>query len=238
MAALSLPGRSRESELMDAETTDFETFAACLRDLERVNRASFGYRPTLSWLDSIVGGRQLASLSLLDVGSGHGDMLRRVWLWARRRGLAVELTGVDLNPWSARAAREATPTGMDIRYETADVFAIAPGRRFDIIVSALFAHHLSDPDLVRFLRWMEATARLGWFVNDLHRHWIAEQGLRAIFAALPVHRFVRHDGPVSVRRAFTRGELEALLTAAGVPPGRAAIRWHAPFRWGMGATAA
>jgi hypothetical protein len=63
---------------------------------------------------------------------------------------------------------------------------------------------------------------------------VAEHGLRAIFAVLPVHHFVRHDGPVSVRRAFTRGELTSLLDAAAIPPGRATIRWHMPFRWGVG----
>jgi hypothetical protein len=81
---------------------------------------------------------------------------------------------------------------------------------------------------------MEANARIGWFINDLHRHWLPEHGLRAIFATVPVHRFVRHDGPTSVRRAFTRDDIVRLLDAAGIPPGRAGVRWHFPFRWGIG----
>lgn len=231
-ATFALPGRSREAELMDAAGTDYATFRACLVDLERVNRASLGYRPTLAWLDRIAGARR--RLRVLDVGCGHGDMLRRVRLWARRRGIVAELAGVDLNPLAARAARAATPADMDIHYETADVFALDPGREVDVVLSALFAHHLSDADLPRFVRWMEATARVGWFVNDLHRHPLADRGLRALFAALPVHGFVRHDGPVSVRRGFTRADLGRLLVAAGVGPDRAEIRWSFPFRWGMG----
>jgi hypothetical protein len=235
-ATFSLPGRSREAELMDADTTDFATFAACLRDLERVNRASLGYRPTLRWLDAVTRKHRAdgTPLTILDVGSGHGDMLRCIWRWATAARIPVTLTGIDLNPWSTRAAEAATPAGMPIRFETGDLFAIAPERRFDIILSALFAHHLSDEGLLRFVRWMEASARIGWFINDLHRHPVAEHGLRAIFAVLPVHHFVRHDGPVSVRRAFTRGELTSLLDAAAIPPGRATIRWHMPFRWGVG----
>jgi 2-polyprenyl-3-methyl-5-hydroxy-6-metoxy-1,4-benzoquinol methylase len=146
----------------------------------------------------------------------------------------VDLTGVDLNPWSARAAAAATPPDLPIRYETGDVFDLDPARRFDVVVSALFTHHLDDAGLVRFLRWMQATARVGWFVNDLHRHALPEWFLRAVFAAPGVNRLVRHDGPASFRRAMTRAEWQLALDAAGV---RARIAWHAPFRWGVGTDA-
>lgn len=231
--SLDLPGRSREAELMDGAALSFAEFGACLRQLEWINRLSLGYRPTLRWLDRVARGR--ATLSVLDVGSGHGDTLRRIAGWAGRRGLAVELTGLDLNPWSARAALLATPPGLSIAYETGDVFALDPGRHFDVVVSALFTHHLDDARLVRFLRWMQATARLGWFVNDLHRHALPEWFLRAAFAAPGVNRLVRHDGPASFRRAMTRAEWRQALDAAGVA-GR--VTWHAPFRWGIESVAA
>lgn len=231
-AGFALPGRSRQPERMDEEPVAFEDFAACLRDLERVNRLSLGYRPTLDWLDRVAAGRR--RLSLLDVGSGGGDMLRRVWAWSRKRGVEVELTGVDLNCHATRAAREATPAEAPIRFETGDAFDIGAGRRFDVIVSALFAHHLDDAGLLRFVRWMDRTARLGWFVNDLHRCALPRRFLQGAFALAPVHRFVRHDGPVSVARAFTRAELEALLAAAEVPHERTELRWRFPFRWGLG----
>lgn len=217
---------------MDGKDLSFAEFQSCLRQLEWINRLSLGYRPTLRWLDRIARGR--TTLSVLDVGSGHGDTLRRIALWARARGIAVELTGVDLNPWSEQAAALATPPNMPITYKTGDVFALDPARHFDVVVSALFAHHLDDTQLVRFLRWMQATARLGWFVNDLHRHKLPEWFLRTVFAAPGVNRLVRHDGPASFRRAMTRAEWQRALDAAGV---RARIAWHAPFRWGVGTDA-
>jgi hypothetical protein len=75
---------------------------------------------------------------------------------------------------------------------------------------------------------MERTARVGWLINDLHRHWLAWAGFRLLAFVLRWHPIVAHDGALSVRRAFTRAELEALLAAAGV---QAEIRWHFPFRW-------
>src|SRR3546814_10011901 len=88
-------------------------------------------------------------------------MLRLVHRWAARRGLKVSLTGVDLNPWSAKAAAAATPPGMAIKYVTADLFDYRPSQPPDIILSSLFAHHLPDDSLVRFLRWMDASAGRG-----------------------------------------------------------------------------
>jgi 2-polyprenyl-3-methyl-5-hydroxy-6-metoxy-1,4-benzoquinol methylase len=217
---------------MDGAGLSFAEFQSCLRQLEWINRLSLGYRPTLRWLDRVARGRK--TLSVLDVGSGHGDTLRRIVAWARRRGVEAELTGLDLNPWSARAAALATPPDLSITYETGDVFDLDPARRFDVVVSALFTHHLDDAQLVRFIQWMQATARLGWFVNDLHRHRLPEWFLRAVFATPGVNRLVRHDGPASFRRAMTRAEWQQALDAAGVP---ARIAWHAPFRWGVGTDA-
>jgi len=231
-AAPLLPGRSRETERMDVEAVPPDDLARCLADLERVNRLSLGYRPTLDWLGRIAAGRD--RLSVLDVGCGHGDMLRRIARWADRRGLPVDLAGVDLNPQAVAAAAAATPAGTPVRWIVADALALAPDPAPDVIVSALFAHHLDDDALVRFVAWMERTARVGWFVNDLHRHWLPERFLGAAFALLPVHRFVRHDGPVSVRRALTRDEWVRVLAAAGVPPDRVAVEWRFPFRWGVG----
>ena len=106
-------------------------------------------------------------------------------------------------------------------------------RGYDVVLSSLFTHHLGDADVVRYIRWMEASAARGWFVNDLHRHWVAYHGFRALSAAAGWHRFVRHDGPLSVARSFRRTEWHGLLRQAGLA-GVAEVRWHLPFRFCVG----
>jgi hypothetical protein len=133
---------------------------------------------------------------------------------------------VDLNPWSARAAQEATGEGRPIRWVTGDAFEYA--EEADVILSALFTHHLDDAQLVRFLRWMEERAQVGWFVNDLHRHALPHATFGPLATALRFHRFVRHDGPVSFARAFRPRDWRRLLREAGVP-GAEVRRWF-PFR--------
>jgi SAM-dependent methyltransferase len=232
MAMLDLSRRSSLTELMDSDETDFATFRACLIDLAKVNTLTIAYRPTLRFLDRLAASGRLPrrAVTIVDVGSGFGDMLRRIDGWALRRGLNVDLTGVDLNPWSARAAEEATQSARPIRFVTANVFDFRPPRPADIIVSSLFTHHLDDASLVRFVAWMEANAGIAWFVNDLHRHAIPYQVFRLLSRALRFHHFVQHDGPISIARAFTRSDWRGVLDAAGIGGRAAEIRWRFPFR--------
>ncbi|MBA3520422.1 MAG: methyltransferase domain-containing protein [Rhizobiales bacterium] len=230
----SLVRRSHEAELMDTEAVPFEEFRECLRHLEFINRCTLAYRPTLGWLDRLLGRTGTdRPVSILDVGFGHGDMLRQISSWGRKRGVEVRLAGIDLNPWSARAAALATPADMPIRYEVGNVFSVS-GDRVDIVLSSLFAHHLPDAELVRFIRWMDASAELGWFVNDLHRHALPYHFIRMTTRMLPANRLVRHDAPVSVARGFTRRDWLGLLDQSGIDPSRATIEWSFPFRFGVG----
>lgn len=206
-------------ELMDQPCT-YEQFRDCLRDLAKVNRFTRAYAPTLSFLQRIAASHDVTQpLRVLDVGFGGGDTLRAIAHWAAQHHVAVELTGVDLSPYSARAACELgarDPLTSTIHFVTADVFAYNSASPPDVILSALFTHHLSSPEIVRFLRWMESHARLGWFINDLQR----SQRAARLFRILPIlfgwHRFIRYDGPVSLRRAFQEDDWRGLLAEAGI----------------------
>lgn len=224
--------RATTPELMDTEEVSFEEFRACLADLATVNRWTLAYRPTLAFLDRVIarGWPQNVPLRVLDIGSGYGDMLRHIAAWGKARGVTLELVGVDMNPWSERAAREATPTSLGIEWVTADAFAYAPDERVDVIVSSLFTHHLDDEALVRFLSFMHERAAVGWFVNDLHRHPIPYAFFTRWSRLARFHRFVQHDGPVSITRAFSADDWLRFLSLAGVQPAEAEVRWHIPFR--------
>jgi SAM-dependent methyltransferase len=219
--------RSPETEWMDDETVDYDTFRGCLHDLAKVNVVTLAHRPTLAWLEGLRRAGRLdlnRPVEIIDAGSGYGDLLRAIAKWAARRGVAVRLTGVDLNPWSAKSAAEAGEGS--IRWVTGDVLAY--GEPCDIVVSSLFTHHLSDEQIVAFLQWMERSAKVGWFVNDLHRHPFPFYGFGLLAKVMRWHPFVGHDGPISIARAFKADDWRALLERAGVTG--AQVRWRFPFR--------
>ncbi len=225
--------RSQQAELMDSEQVSFEEFNGCLHDLRIINQWTLAYRPTIMWLESMMWG-QRGPVTIMDIGCGGGDMLRRIAVWAKKRGIEVKLVGVDLNPWSKLSAESTTPPDMPIRYETADIFAFDPSKKADFIISSLFTHHLSDTQIPDFVRWMELHATQGWFINDLHRHRLPCFLIRHAVRILRFNRLVRHDAPVSVMRAFTASDWRHLLAQAGVPMRRVSLRWYMPFRYGVG----
>ena len=214
---------------MDTEHVTQEDFAACLQDLATVNTVTLARHPTLGFMRRVARRYPGLTLRVLDVGCGEGDMLRRLHRWSLRAGVRLEMVGLDLNAQGNAAAQAATPPGLPIEYHTADIFAPNLGR-FDVVISSLFTHHLSDDQVVDFLRVMEAHAGLGWFVNDLHRSRLAYHGFQALAGLAGWHRFVRHDGPVSVARSFRRADWQRLLAHANLA-GAAQIRWHFPFRY-------
>jgi SAM-dependent methyltransferase len=218
--------RVRRDEQMDDPALDPAVYDQVLGDLSRVNAWTLAARPTLSFLSRA--SRGMAAFRLLDVGFGHGDMLRRIARWARRRGIAADLVGVDLNPRSEVAARAATPADLPIRFLTGD-YRDQPGG-FDFVVSSLVAHHMTDVELGTFVRFMEKEARRGWLINDLHRHALAFHGFPLVAWLLGAHRIVREDGQLSIARAFRPDEWRAILAAAGVPAGAARIVRRFPLR--------
>jgi SAM-dependent methyltransferase len=205
--------RAELSELMDGPCS-YEELRDCLRDIAKVNRLTMAYRPTIQWLERVVNSDSRA-LRIVDVGCGYGDMLRRIERWAAKRGVDVELIGVDLNADAVRAAREAS-VGKKIEWIAGDVYSCAAAAEADVVISSLLTHHLTEDEIVRFLGWMEGTARVGWFVNDLHRQAVPYYFFRALAAGAGWHRFVRNDGPVSIRRSFVVEDWRRMLGAAGV----------------------
>jgi SAM-dependent methyltransferase len=230
-------------EWMD-EPCSYEDFRACLVDLAQCNQLTLAYRPTLDLLERLcrdahvsearngapesLPGSVAAPLHIVDVGSGGGDMLRRIERWARQRGIAVTLTGIDLNPYAARAAREFTSSGSAIEWVTGDAFSYAGP--VDVVLSSLFTHHLSSAEIVSFLRWSEATARRGWFINDLCREPTPYRLFPLLAGAMRWHRFVRHDGPVSFRRSFREADWQRLLAEAGIPAEATQLQRWTPAR--------
>lgn len=230
---LDFSKRAELTELMD-EPCSRDVMRACLRDLEKSNRWFLAYRPVLTWLDSLELTRSGPTVHIVDVGCGYGDGLRRIEKWARGRGVSVELTGCDLNPDAVAIAAEATMRSSRIEWVATDIFSFHDRKPVDIVVSTQFAHHLKEDEIVRFIRWMEAHARVGWFINDLSRAPIPYHLFKAFARLVGLHRFVQHDGPASIARAFTEEDWRRMCAAAGLRRDDITIEGFTPARLCVG----
>lgn len=213
-------------ELMDDPDCDPARLAATLRRFDLVNRLVSGWgtvyrtrmRPHLAGL-----GRPAR---VLDLGSGGGDLVRRLAAATRRDGLEVDVLGVDPDP-RAHAVATGVTRHPGERFECADAAALVErGERFDVVVSNHVLHHLGDalPAVV------DASVELSRGIvlhGDIARGRLA-YGLYAVgITPLAPGTFLRTDGLRSIRRSFTPDELR---TALADSPGAWRVSTPAPFR--------
>lgn len=223
--------RSSQTELMDDLSLAGEALAQNLEELEVINRRLGGNGVVLDALDKLLRDRsKQESVSIVDFGTGGGDLPRAIAKWARKRDRSLQVIGIDANPFMIEFSRRKAAPYPEIAFEEADIFSPQfQSRRFDISLCSLFCHHFSDEDLVKMFQQMGQQSKLGFIVNDLHRHPLAYRGIQFLTWLFRGSHLVRHDGPVSVLRAFKKQELEALLEAAGIQT--YSLRWKWAFRW-------
>lgn len=191
--------------------------AASLADIDRLNSWFGGYALSLRAI------RRLATevprdrpLRVVDVGGGTAAFAVRVAEWARRSGRAVRVVVVDRDPTALRLARAVVAAYPEIMLVGGDAAALpCRERAADIVTSALTLHHLEPAQAAAGLREMAAAARIAVVVNDLLRRRLSLGLVWLATRLLGCHPISRHDGPLSVRRSYSRDELTALAEKAG-----------------------
>jgi SAM-dependent methyltransferase len=223
--------RAAGRELMDEPAQDRAELARSLGDLRRVNRWLGGTRVVLHHLEALFARHPRPSYRLLDVATGAGDIPVQVARWARERDVQVEIVASDNHATTLGLAREQVAGNPAVRVAEADALALPwPDESFDVVLLSTALHHFDDEaDCVRVLREMHRVGRIGMIVNDLARSRATLLGARLLAATLwRTHPVTRHDGPLSVRRAFTPAELRGLAARAGLQGAR--VHSHLPFR--------
>jgi hypothetical protein len=203
-------------EVLDGAVATQE-LAASLADIDRLNSWFGGYALSLRAIRRLAAEVPRArSLRVVDVGGGTAAFAVRVVRWARRSGRDIRVVVVDRDPTSLRLARAAVAAYPEILLVCADAAALpCRERAVDIVTSALTLHHLEPAQAAAGLREMTAAARIGVVVNDLLRRRLSLGLVWLVTRLLGCHPISRHDGPLSVRRSYSRDELRVLAEEAG-----------------------
>lgn len=228
-----LDKRSYEPEIMDNLQLGGEDMQQTLDELEVINNLLGGHQVVLNALDKLVlkyGAELPQPLHIADIGCGGGDTLLNIARWAQKRKILVKLTGVDANDYIVQMASKRCSQYAFIEIEQHDVFSQSFARnRYDVLVCSLFCHHFTDPQLVKMFGQLYQQAQMVVIINDLHRHWFAYHSIKWLTAIFSKSYLVRHDGPLSVWRAFKKEELRKLVLNAGIK--KYNLRWMWAFRW-------
>ena len=209
MPSILTPPRKRGYEILDGPDVDPAIVTRSLADVARANSLFGGLSSAIEELrDSFESLPRHATL--LDVGTGLGDIPCRAREVARRNGIDLTTIGIDSAAVLVRASRGALDAAV-----CADALRLPfANHSIDVVMCSQVLHHFAGADALALLREMNRVARLRVIVSDLRRSWIAAAGLWLLSFPLRFHAVSRHDGVVSVMRGFTPEELLDTVTKA------------------------
>ena len=212
------------AELLDDPHAAPGAVRAQLADIARLNRLFGGTRAVVNALEPFLrtagetageGGRGNGGerWTLLDVGTGCGDIPCAAAARARRYGITLSLVGIERIPAAARLAQAA---GLTVVLADGGALPLGAGA-VDVVIASQVLHHLPRELAVRWIASFDRVARRAVVLADLRRSRLAMAGVWMASFGLGFRRQTRHDAVVSLRRGYTRREFNAMLTSAGVP---------------------
>jgi len=227
---MSFAHRSYQKELLDGDNIPFTDMEINLKELNTINTLLGGHNITCKGVRYFADEQQDPDnkLAIAEIGCGGGDNLVAVGKMLQKRNIPFALTGIDMKAECITYAQQHAPadtTWICSDYRQAQWKDAKP----DVIFSSLFCHHFTEVQLVEQLQWMHQNSRLGFFINDLQRHRVAYHAIKLLTGVLSRSYLVKHDGPLSVKRALVRKEWEQVLAMAGIT--NYTIRWQWAFRY-------
>ena len=222
-ASWLIPARIDGVERLDLGQGTLADAQASLDDMWRINRFLGGVRAITSHLYP----RLLAAsgtATVLDLGTGSAHLAVLIARWAQRHNRSIRVLGADINPRHLTIAQTITSAIPPIRLLHADALHLPFAENsVDYLISSLFLHHFTPPQVVALLREAYAHARRGIIFSDIQRGWLPWIGFKLsqpVFVRSPL---TGYDGALSIRRAYTPAELRQLAADAGLTHARVTV---------------
>lgn len=225
-SSLFIPPRRDQPELLDLGLCSPADTAMNLAEMWRINRDLGGFRALTHHLYP-----RLAAIknpiTLADLGSGSAEIPLALVHWARTHGVKLHVFALDWADRCLAVARTRVNGSPKISLLQADASHL-PFENVDFIISSLFLHHFSPESVIEMLNLAFAHARRGIVMSDLVRGWLPYVAFKLIQPVFARNALTRHDGALSIRRAYTPTELLELAISAGLPNPKVYTHW--PWR--------
>ena len=203
--------RSSRKEILDSQDIDPSDLKKSLDFMVLINRFFGGAKVVLDFFEKNCAQDRI---SVLDLGSGSGDIPFALTQWADRQKIDISITALDTQSLCLDYARDRYPS-ESIVYKNHSAFEIDQLGQFDYIISSMFFHHCDESSIVRMLKMMKKQSRKGFIVNDLLRSNVARLAVSAL-GVMACNQTVFHDATLSVARGFRESDGEQFRSLSGI----------------------
>lgn len=226
---INIKQRSDATEIMDDFSISGKILHKTLDTLANINKWLGGNKVTLYGLKKVIKNHpKNVPITIIDLGCGGGDILRKVSKYGKQEGYIFKLVGVDANKDAVDYARELSKDYPEISFVACDIFSDAfESLQYDVVLTTLFLHHFKEDQIISMLSSLKNKAKSGIVVNDLHRHPMAYYLFKLVCVTIK-NTMIIEDGLTSILRGFKRDELENFSKKLQVTP---QIKWKWAFRY-------
>ncbi|PKB18601.1 methyltransferase family protein [Flavobacterium sp. 5] len=223
--------RTDDPEIIDDFDLGGDVLKESLDKIAQINQLLGGNKLTLKGVEKLL--KKVPSLNLItivDVGCGNGDMLRKLADFGVRNNLNFELVGIDANKYTVNYANVLSKNYSNIKYRCEDVFSESFSElKYDIVLFTLTLHHFENKEIVEILNLFNTNSKFGLVINDLHRSIIAYRLFQVICFVFRLNEMSRKDGLTSILRGFKKREL--LEFSENLKFKKYSIKWKWAFRY-------
>jgi 2-polyprenyl-3-methyl-5-hydroxy-6-metoxy-1,4-benzoquinol methylase len=224
---MNLKKRSYQKELLDGDNIPFPAIAQTMRELNTINTLLGGHAITIAGFKQLV--KDKKEITVCEIGCGGGDNLVAIVKYCQKNDIKIRCIGIDYNNECIAFAKQNEYLKDNTEFIYSDYSKVNFDSKPDIIFSSLFCHHFRDEELVSQLKWIKEHARLGFFINDLQRHWLAYHLIHILTQIFSKSYLVKNDAALSVARGFKKSEWQSLFSRAEIVNFQ--IRWKWAFRY-------
>jgi 2-polyprenyl-3-methyl-5-hydroxy-6-metoxy-1,4-benzoquinol methylase len=224
---MNLSERSYSLELLDQPSIPFDDIKQNMKELDRINTLLGGHKITIDGFKQLAGNKK--QIFVCEIGCGGGDNLVAISNWCKKEGLKLSVIGIDIKEECIEYAKSREQVFQSVNWLISDYKEVIFEKKPDIIFSSLFCHHFTSNQLVSQFIWMKENSRVGFFVNDLERNWIAYYSIKVLTRLFSKSYLVKNDAPLSVARGFTKNELFEIAKQGNIS--NIKISWRWAFRY-------
>lgn len=225
--------RTDDPEIMDDFDLEGDMLRESLDKIAKINQLLGGNKLTLKGVFQLL--KKVPDskpITIVDVGCGNGDMLRKLADFGYKNNLNLELIGIDANSFTINYANHLSRNYSNISYRCEDIFDKSFRElKYDIVLCTLTLHHFKNNEIIEILSLFNASSKLGFVINDLHRSIIAYRLFQVICFVFGLNEMSRKDGLTSILRGFKKQELIAFSENLKFKKYNIEWKWAFRYQW-------